>query len=686
MKKAPKFFLKFSECNIMSSKNQHSYKFKEFRLDVAERQLLHNENAVSLTPKVFDVLAVLVEHGGHLVEKDELLRLVWEDAFVEESNIARAVHSLRKTLRENKNNKFIETVPKRGYRFVAEVEKVNGFSTEHNGSNGETEITKHEDFSNYVPQTDNDLLKVKKLNGNGANGDSAKFASGIEEDRRKPVKTSGKLNSKMLFAGVFLFLGIIATAIWFNNNLQTAKESEEIRSIAVLPLKPIDSESRDPIYELGIAESLILKLNSAKDLTVRPLSATRDYSELNQNPIQAGIEQEVDFVLSSNYQLANGQILVTSQLINVKTGQVEEIFKSEKNSSNVFSMQDEIANDIGNNFLAKFGNEENKLIAKRGTSNEKAYRLYLQATYIFEQVDKSDVGKAIDYLEEAVELDPNYAQAYSALAYAYRFFGHKSSASAEEQYLKSKKAVEKALELNEDLADAHAVLASMKWINDSDFEGAEQEYKKAIESDPDSSLVHAMYSNYLTNRGRLDEAIKHIKIAIEINPSSISSQTSYGTTLYYAHRYDEAIAQFKRIIEKDHDFAYSYLWMWLLYDLKEDEAKAYEWFMKYQTEIKSEPEKIQNYQTIYKNEGWKGILRQQIINDKNLINGQSRFDLYYEMACFSAKLGDKDKAFEYLNKAYDKQNSAMFLIKIDPYLDSLHDDPRFDKLVKQLKL
>lgn len=671
----------------MSSNNQHFYQFKEFRLDIIERKLLRGSTSISLTPKVFDVLAVLVERGGHLVEKDELLRLVWEDAFVEEANVARVIHSLRKILGEDGENKFIETVPKKGYRFVAEVEKINVFVPSQNGFAVEAQTVLTKTNGNSLLPNGNGRIKTEKQNG-------SRTAELIDEvffpktvDAQMQGEHSGRRSGKLWVSGIVVIFTLLLTGIWFYDDVWLVKDTEdETKSIAVLPLKPIGGETRDPIYELGIAESLILKLSSAKDLTVRPLSATRKYLELDQNPTDAGREQQVDFILSSNYQISGGKIRVTSQLINIKTGSVEEVFKSEKNSSNVFLMQDALANEIGNTLLARFGKRENSMIARRGTSNEEAYRLYLQAAFIFDQWNKTEIGTAIEYLERAVKLDPNFAQAYVFLGYAYRFSPGKTFGAPPEQFLKSKEAIKKALALDENLADAHAVSGMLKSGYESDFAGAENDFRRALEMNSESPMAVALYANFLIISGRFDEAIVQNKKAMEIDPAAATHQINHGVILYYAHRYTEAVAHFKGLIEKDKNFSYAYFWLWLLYDLKNDEAQAFDWFIKYQTQIKTPPETVQIYQNTYQKSGWKGVMREMIVQDEKRIITDDYSGLLYGIACFHARLGNKEKAFEYLEKVYAERLSTITLIKVDPFLDSLHGDPRFEKLVSRVGL
>ncbi len=668
----------------MSNNNQTFYKFGKFRLDVAERLLLCEGESVSLSPKMFDVLAVLVERGGHLVEKDELLRIVWEDTFVEEASITRIVHSLRKILGENSERKFIETVSKKGYRFVAEVKEIDGSMPFRNGFPVDAEIASHNSDNLIESNESNGILNLETVE---------EIFPGNIPDKETSDKLSSNRNYKLPIFGAIAVFAIAVFGIWFYKNSPTATgENLQKKSIAVLPLQPINNESREPIYELGIAESLIFKLNSAKNLKVRPLSATRKYAALDQNPSDAGKEQQVDLVVSSNYQIADGKIRVTAQLVNVQTGNAEEVFKSETDSEDKFAMQDAIANDIGNKLLAQFGKAANTLTAKRGTSNEEAYRLYLQAEFIFEEFDELKVGKAIEYLEQAVKLDPNYAQAQVRLAYAYQSLPTvKSAAESNEHYIKSKEAIEKALALDENLAEAHAVSGLIKSNNEGDFAGAEKEYKRAIELDPDSPMAHGLYASYLIIPGRFDEALVEQNKAIEVDPASVGDQIVYGMILYNARRYDEAKIHFKKMHEKDKNLYYPYFWLWAISDLQGDEPEAYEWFIKYQTQIKTDPETIKLYQIAYQKSGTKGILREVIRQDEKA-ETENKPDLlyknylFYEIACFSALLGNKENAFEYLDKAYEIQKYTLNNIKVDPALDSLHDDPRFEELVKRIGL
>jgi len=633
----PNFFLNFSE-REMNSEEKRFYRFKSFRLDVKERQLLHHGNNIPLTPKVFDVLAVLVERSGHLVEKDELLKLVWADSVVEEVNVARSVHTLRKVLGEDENgDKFIETVAKKGYRFVAQV----------------TEMSE-------PPAVAGGLLPADY--GASLPALAPPADAGGSDLAQKP-----KQNTRIiLFTIGFLSAVFLIVLMSFNFRSGSVTNPNKVKSIAILPVQPLTTENRDVIYEFGIADALNLKLGAAKNLVVRPLSATRQYTDLSQDAIAAGKQLQVDYVLASNYQILGGKIRVTAQLFNVATGQVEETYKSEKETSNIFALQDAIAGEVGNIILARFATTEIGPLAKRGTTNEEAYRLYLQGMTLS---DQRNGKKAIENFEQAITIDPNYALAWAGKANALKG-----------NYQKSIEAANKALALDPDLSEGHSALCWNKFVYEYDFAGAERECKHAVELNPNSTMAHNNYASYLVSRGRFDEGIAEIKTAIDLDPTSYFNQRVYANSLYFARRYDEAVVQYKRLIELNDEAPATYQWLIRTLEAQGNESEAFEWFLKSLILQKQDNETIQRFKTAYQKSGWLGVVfereRSSDGSDGN----------YFRRAGFNARLGNKDKAFEYLEKSYQKREWLIPFLEVEPQLDSLRDDPRFDELLKRVGL
>ncbi|MDQ3712659.1 MAG: winged helix-turn-helix domain-containing protein [Acidobacteriota bacterium] len=671
LENCPSFLLNFSECE-MNGEEKNFYQFKSFRLSVEERQLLHNGDAVSLTPKAFDVLAVLVERSGHLVEKDELLRNVWSDSFVEEANVARIVHTLRKVLGKDENgNKFIETVAKKGYRFVAEVDEVREPIIQKSTNGNHNSVAAVE---NFFEITVAEKLPEAEL----------QIPPSASDETDVPLVHEQKHTARFTLIAVgFLSAVFLLLLLSFNFQSESSVIPSDVKSIAVLPLKPLTAENRDSIYELGIADSLILKLSPVKGLKVRPLSATRQYTDVGQDAIAAGREQNVDYVLASNYQIADGKIRITSQLFNVRSGLVEEIFTDEQNNSNRFAVQDAITANIGQSLLKRLNREPNNLAAKHYTTNEEAYRLYLQGTALADKRNRKDAEKAIEYFEQAVKLDPNYAPAYAGLANAHTAISMMRG-NSREQYPKAKAAIDKALAIDDNLAEAHSYFGEMKTNYEWDFAGAEREHKRAVELNPNSSTAHRMYALLLGFLGRFDEAIAEIKTAIDLEPASVLNHQIYGQILYFARRYDEAIAQSKRTVEMDANFLTTYRWIINSYRIKGDNDQAFEWFMRERTREGENAEQIQLWKTIYAESGWRGVDGRQFEKAKDDEKKGTAF--YIQLAHLCIRLEMREQAFAYLEKAFGERRLAMTTLKVEPRLDSLRSDPRFDDLVKRVGL
>lgn len=657
LKISPDFFLNLFEGDV-NGEAKHCYQFKAFRLDVEERQLLHNGSPVPLTPKAFDVLALLVKRGGHLVEKDELLKLVWADSFVEEANVARTVHTLRRTLGEDDNgNKFIETVAKKGYRFVAKVKEVR-----------ETPAPKP---TKGKPDTETQRRRE--------NGDAEIFRQASPRPRFPTTVRPHRRTQIILYGIGFLSAVLLLVVLSFNFQTGSSVNPKGVKSIAVLPVQPLAAENRNAIYELGIADSLILKLGTTKNFITRPLSATRKYTDIRQDPLAAGKEMRVDYVLASGYQLSNGKIRVTSQLFNVASGQIEETYKGEKDAANVFAAQDAIADELGKILLTRFNVASGSPAAKRGTTNEEAYRLYLHGRILTDNRNAKDALKAVEYFKKAIELDPDFARAYSGIAHAFIASGNRGSGLPRDEYEKAKEAVTKALELDNNLSESYAVSGELKFVYEWNFTGAEKDLLRAVELEPASHPAHEQYASLLAVRGRFEEAITEAKIAQEIAPNSPAVQESCGRILYLARRYDEAILQFKRKMEV---FNQSSGWLWLAYEMRGDYAGAYESFIKLQE--KTDAEHLEIYQTAYQTAGWRGV-RQKYFEKQKLEENNPGSNLY-ALARQSALLGEKEQAFEYLNKAIEKRHAQVVMLGVEPSFDILRDDPRFDELLKRVGL
>lgn len=651
-KNVPEFLQKISDGEMSDAKSL-KYSFRSFHLDVVERLLLKDKIPIPLSPKVFDVLVQLVTRSGHLVRKDELLEAIWPENYVDEANLARAIHTLRKALGDDQNgNKLIETVAKMGYRFVADT------VAEPNGDHH----SKAPDLSlGSLP-----VASTSELEAQLVQGPPRGYAF-------HPTTLSLKIG-----AGLVLFsVAAISIGTWlFTRN-------PSVRSIAILPLRSLNAESRDPAYEMGIANTLILKLRSAKGLEVRPVSVTQAYADKNTDPVTAGREQGVDFVLASEYQIADDKIRISSRLINISSGTVEAEFSDEQVRTTIFAIQDEVAANIGNRLLRRMERVAGNDNLKEYTTNEEAYRYYWLGKSLAEKQNLKDAEKAIRYLEQAVALDPNYALAYATLADVHGIIAM-SGGDKREHYIKQRSTLEKALAIDAELPEAYARLGTMKMIQDWDFDGAERAFRRALELDPDSALNRREYAVFLNSMGRFDESTAEIKNALRLEPVSVLNHRIYGMILFYSRRYDEAITQLERTIDLDPEFRGAFGFLCQAYRLNGMSDKAFECFLRSPVRKAENAAKIDAWKTIYKESGWHGVLW-QTIEDARMDEKTSRLSAW-DMANIYGELGERDKAFDVIEKGLGRGGWGWTVTKVNPLLDSLRNDPRYDQLLRNIGL
>jgi DNA-binding winged helix-turn-helix (wHTH) protein/TolB-like protein/Flp pilus assembly protein TadD len=671
---------------MMSDIKPLFYEFGEFRVDTERRLLFRNSDQISLTPKVFDTLLVFIQNRGEVLSKDRLMQEIWSDSFVEESNIAQNVAVLRKALGEkSKENRFIVTIPGRGYRFVAEVtggsEMLLGAETAVPDSGRVTQSASIREFPHIVP-------RVKTHSGNTSlalaaapEQERAPVADDSDVDLRlilEPAVTRSRWALSYAVIAAALFASILIAGALIYRYSAAARPSAQPR-LAVLPLKPIDKTHRDELYEVGIADSLIQRLSRIKGFVVRPLTTVRKYDDIAPDPLAVGKEQQVDYVLISNYQLSDGKIRVTCELFNVATGEIQQTYKSEKDANDIFAMEDAVANEVGNYLQTQFAAVSTDPAAvDRGTTSEEAYRLYLQATFLLEKENLADQERAMQLLDDAVKIDPNYARAWAAYARAHCAYAHFGGNSPAVEFAIAEPYLERAFTLDKDLAEAHAVLGIIQSDYHWNFVEGEKHFLRAIEIAPNSDNYHRWYGNRLAQYGRGDEAIVQLKMAIDLNPNSVFHHLHYGRALYAARRYDDAIKQLQRVVEMDPTKPWVYGSLWLCFHMKGDYAQAHDSFIKYQRLSGKKDDVVKNYETLYEQNGWQGVLHAYLENIKaENENGSAA----YFIAMLSALTGERDQAFQYLDLAVQRHLLDVAGLKGSPELDSLRNDPRFESLL-----
>ena len=671
----------------MTEKNSKIYEFGDFRLDAAEQILRLNGENVTLTPKVFDLLVVLVENQGHLLSKDELIKALWAESFVEEANLNVTISALRKVLGETPTeHRFIETVSRRGYRFVANVQEV----SERQNKPFEVEKIVSEADTISFEFTTKRCTKCHKVYTDGSVNFCLDDGEVLVSDKPKTDEFISKTTApnfpqkKVAFYALGgLAIVLIGFLVW-KFAFQSAKtEVSNIKTIAVLPFKPLTKEKTDEALEMGMGDALVTKLSSLQQITVRPTSSVSKFSAIDTDPIAAGRELQVEAVLDGKIQRADNKIRVSVQLLRVSDGAVLWAGNFDDFFTNIFAMQDSISEKMATSLALKLSGKEKELLTKRFTENTDAYALYLQGRYFHEQISAEGSRKALDFYEQAVQKDPEFALAYAWMTGALIHIASLNTNPIKEQNLqKARFVAAKAIQIDPNLSDAHEALATIKYVLDWNFAEADAEFKKAIELDPKNADVRNSYASLLSELKRHDEAVREIEIATQIDPITMYIQNQAISVLTRARRYDEAIARAQKAIELKPDNQQAHNQLIRLYFYKSMPAEANAALKKY-LEIfpNANPQFLDAL--VYQVSGQKNEAEKNL---RELIGKYKEGESCYKYALYYILSGDKDHAIEFLEKSFAQREAPILLIDVDPDWDGIRSDPRFQNLVRRIGL
>lgn len=645
------------------------YEFGEFRIDYARRRLLREgDNAVQLTPKAFELLLTLIENRGRLMPKEELMRKIWGDSFVEESNLTQTISVLRKTLGERRNeNRYIVTEPGRGYRFVAEVtEKF------------ENEV--EDEAAEEIEETDvEDEQEILRSHTNA------------QTEAQPPVtevKKSYFRNPLAIAVLVCIALVGISIAVYLLTNSATSKNAptdiKEIKTIAILPFKTIGTNEENQYIGPGMTEALIIKLSNVRQIVVRQSTAVMQYANASPDPTNIGNQLKVDALLDGSVQKDGDRIRVNLRLVRVSDGAPLWAENFDDKYTNLFEVQDSISEQVVRALTLKLTGEEQALIKKRYTKNTEAELLYIKGRYFWNKRTRENLKKSIEYYEQAIAKDPEYALAYTGLADCYLLMAEYEAVSTpREAFTKAREAATKALQIDEKLAEAHTSLAYTLAFYDWDWANAEKEFKRAIELNPNYATAYQWYGEYLVIFGRFDEARKVLERAAQLEPTSLIINTGLASYYFTAGQFDQSIAQSKKVIEMDQNFAYGYVFLWFSYEQRGMEKDAVEALAKTMTLFGEVPQ-AEEVKEIYAKSGIKAMWRKRL----EQINAYEKplSDVAWPKVIVYARLNDEDKTLEWLNKAYERRERWILNIKYDAEFNFIRDDPRFLDLINRLKL
>jgi eukaryotic-like serine/threonine-protein kinase len=457
-----------------------------------------------------------------------------------------------------------------------------------------------------------------------------------------------------------------------------------VDSIAVLPFKPLMADSRDEALEIGLADTLITRLSSLKNVTVRPLSAVRRYTALDQDPVAAGRELQAQAVLEGSIQKVGDKVRVTARLIRVADGKTLWTRQFDERWTDIFAVQDAISQRGADDLMTPLTGEERSELAKNHTADPVAYKLYLEGRHHWSKRTAEGMRKAVESFERAIEKDRKYALAYVGLADAHATLGAYHIEPAREAMPRAREAAAKALEIDDRLAEAHASMGKIFTDYDWDWEQAEREFQLAIKLKPNYSNSHQWYSMVLAHMGRFDEAVSEANRAWELDYFSAATGTQVGQILYRARRYDQAITALRKTLDLEPNFvtARYYLGLCYLMQGKRDEAVAE--FKKARAIAPNVPDFIALLGYIYAMTGQRDQARRCLVELNEMT--RRRYVPPFNYATLHVGLGEKDLAFKWLEKGYEERDPWMRGLKSDPLFDVLRPDARFAKLLSRAGL
>lgn len=607
----------------MSAATAEICQFHGYRLDVVRRQLVDPDGVpVPLMPKATETLVHLVMHAGQTVSKDELLRAVWPNAVVEENNLTQNISALRRAFGEKLGeHRFIVTIPGQGYRFVAPVNREVSSSTE-------------------------------------------------------PVRAPGR-QRRLLIGAAALVVLVAGAIVWRLAAIKEAALPPQPQTIAILPFKPVVAAGRNEAMELGMADSLIMDLGRSAHLIVRPLNTTRRFAALDQDPLQAGRQLEVEAVVDGTIQIVDDRVRASARLLRVADGRQLWAGKFDERFSSIFEVQDTIAQRVADALEIPLSPRPN-----HRTENVRAYELYMRGRLHALRLVMPEVRRGIEYFERSIAEDPSYALPHAGIADALRALVLSNDAPPAEIAPRATVAATRAIELAPDLAEANYARGMVAMWFEFDWRAAENYLARAVEIAPNNADAHLYLAHLYSNLGRKEAALTHARRARELNPVSPIIAALEGMFLTHQGEHAEALQRLREAVSLEPQF-------WLSHHLLANaliDAGQYEAALPECAEAK----RLSPLQTLTDALAAIALARLDRKDEARAIlkslsaAARKTYVPPSHLALIETALGNHDQAFAHLESALSVRDARLALLKIDPMWDDLRSDPRFDAILRRM--
>ncbi len=611
--------------------------FGVFTVDPRAGELRKHGTRVKLQERPFQLLLALLERPGEVVTRDELRRRLWPDGtFVDfDHSISSAINKLRSALNDSaRTPRYIETMGRHGYRFI-------------------------------YPLTPAALPPRRLI--------SFPSAGPVPASRAKSVGVLGIFSALVLIAAV-------ALSFWLIPRPQPGARA--IRSIAVLPLKNLSNDPQQEYFSEGLTEELLTRLGSLRQLRVISRTSVMQDKDSTKSVPQIAKELNVDAIVEGTILRDRGRVRINAQLIEAATDRQIWAESYERDENDIIFLQNEVTRDIVQNIRLSLNPADRERLAVLRKTDPQAHDDYLRGRFHWARRTAGQLKMAVDDFERAIARDPEYAPAYAGLADSYLLMSGYSMTPATAYVAQAREAAQKALALDPNFAEAHTSMALLHEQYEWDWQGAEKEFKRAIELDPSYATAHQWYAEYLMFQGRFDEALAESEKARQLDPQSLIIAADRGAILFYSRQYDRAIQQFREVLAADPDFPRAHL---IVYPYVE---------------------KGMFDQALAAIDGWRALdpvpwraMLQVYIYGRAGRTAEARAALAqleaYErthtvdagpMVYAYLSLGEKDKAFTWLEMAFQQRSNCLSALKVDPIYDPLRSDPRFHDLLRRVHL
>ncbi len=630
----------------------HIFQFGDFVLESGEHSLRKGTQQIHLRPKAFETLLYLVNHHGSLVKKQDMLDDLWPNVIVTENTLSHCIDEVRQALQDNAQDPtFIRTIPRVGFKFIAEVKEL---------EIDENTALKDDLVVNELGKNINTMIAVDQ-----------------QENNTFPKRMSPK--AKHIIIGLIgillLVLSTVAVINLVNNN------DKKIKSIAVLPFMNLNVDPDQEYFADGMTETLISNLGKVKSLRVISRTSIMTYKNVSKPLPEIARQLKVDAVIEGSVLNANDHVRITAKLIKADTDELLWVKSYKRDMHDILKLQGELAHEIVSEIKLELIPKEHAVVVSSNPVNPQAYMAYLKGRYFWNMRTSEGFEKAKHQFLKAIALDSGYAPAYAGLSDTYILLGNYGIIQSNEAMKKAKKFVTKALALDETLAEAHVSLSACL-NNEWDKIGAKKELERAIELNPNYPTAHQWLAFYLINSALIKEGILEMEKAIELSPLSLRIQVDLGRAYYFARQYDKAINQYKETLEMEQNFPPAHSLLGLVFLKKGD----------YENGI-NELEKGMKLRKATMSR-WLGYAY-ALVGDTIKANGflkilLKRWNEWHDgatdIALIYAGFGKKEKTFEWLKKAYDKHETELLSLKVDPLWDNLRSNSHFKDLVHNIEI